>query len=213
MLRRDGFFARQVAAGPARSYGPKLFGFDMLLDADAHPWLIEVQAKPAAVGLGPGQSASTASSTRPSSGWATRSPAQRRSMTPEQIQRTASPDPRGADGPRAGDRDRPERQVQAVDPRLKLPRAGGRIAGSLRLGRRSSSPVAGDTRRWKAGASAQVTSKSYQLWLLAQVPQVQRPARRGEPGAGTMRGQRLQIGLGARLVRSDGRSGRHCAAG
>ena len=50
MLRRDGFFARQAALGPARSYGPKLFGFDILLDADANPWLIEIQASPAASG-------------------------------------------------------------------------------------------------------------------------------------------------------------------
>ena len=50
MLRRDGFFARQSALGPARSYGPKLFGFDILLDADANPWLIEIQAAPAGVG-------------------------------------------------------------------------------------------------------------------------------------------------------------------
>lgn len=50
MLRRDGFFARQAASGPRRSYGPKLFGFDILLDAQTNPWLIEIQAAPAAVG-------------------------------------------------------------------------------------------------------------------------------------------------------------------
>lgn len=50
LLRRDGFFHRQAAGGPQRSYGPKLFGFDILLDAETDPWLIEIQAAPAAVG-------------------------------------------------------------------------------------------------------------------------------------------------------------------
>ena len=49
-LRRDGFFARQAARAPARSYAPKLFGLDILLDADGHPWLLEIQTSPAATG-------------------------------------------------------------------------------------------------------------------------------------------------------------------
>ena len=47
VLRDDGFFTRQLALGSDRSYGAKLFGFDVLLDADAQPWLIEVQRSPA----------------------------------------------------------------------------------------------------------------------------------------------------------------------
>ena len=46
-LRDDGFFARQTAHAPARSFGHKLFGLDVLLDADARPWLIEIQRSPA----------------------------------------------------------------------------------------------------------------------------------------------------------------------
>jgi|GEM_PF-1566330 len=46
-LRADGFFARQTAHAPARSFGHKLFGLDVLLDADARPWLIEIQRSPA----------------------------------------------------------------------------------------------------------------------------------------------------------------------
>jgi tetratricopeptide (TPR) repeat protein len=49
-LRREGMFERQARAAPLRAYGPLLFGFDMLLDEDAHPWLIEIQAKPAGRG-------------------------------------------------------------------------------------------------------------------------------------------------------------------
>jgi len=49
-LRRDGVFARQMRQGPSRAYGHKLFGFDMLLDEDCHPWLIEIQTSPAASG-------------------------------------------------------------------------------------------------------------------------------------------------------------------
>jgi hypothetical protein len=49
-LEREGFFARQAALGSTRSFGPKLIGFDILLDADGHPWLIELQSNPAAKG-------------------------------------------------------------------------------------------------------------------------------------------------------------------
>jgi len=47
LLRQDGFFARQAAAGPARSFGIKLFGMDVLLDGQLQPWLIEIQRSPA----------------------------------------------------------------------------------------------------------------------------------------------------------------------
>jgi hypothetical protein len=50
LLTREGLFARQAASGPARSFAPKLFGLDVLVDADGQPWLIEVQAAPAAAG-------------------------------------------------------------------------------------------------------------------------------------------------------------------
>lgn len=49
-LQREGFFARQSALGSPRSFGPKLIGFDILLDAGGHPWLIELQSNPAARG-------------------------------------------------------------------------------------------------------------------------------------------------------------------
>lgn len=49
-VEREGLFARQAALGPARAFGPKLIGFDILLDADGHPWLIEMQSNPAARG-------------------------------------------------------------------------------------------------------------------------------------------------------------------
>jgi tetratricopeptide (TPR) repeat protein len=49
-VEREGLFARQAARGPARAFGPKLLGFDVLLDADAHPWLLEIQTSPAATG-------------------------------------------------------------------------------------------------------------------------------------------------------------------
>lgn len=49
-LRREGMFARQAGRGPARAYAPKLFGLDVLLDADGHPWLLEIQTSPAAIG-------------------------------------------------------------------------------------------------------------------------------------------------------------------
>ncbi len=50
LLQREGLFARQAARAPARSFAPKLFGLDVLVDADGMPWLIEVQAAPAATG-------------------------------------------------------------------------------------------------------------------------------------------------------------------
>ena len=49
-LERDGQFARQAQQGPARAFAPKLIGFDILLDAEGHPWLIEMQTNPAARG-------------------------------------------------------------------------------------------------------------------------------------------------------------------
>lgn len=50
LLAADGLFARQAALGPARSFPHKLFGLDVLVDADGHPWLIEMQRTPAARG-------------------------------------------------------------------------------------------------------------------------------------------------------------------
>jgi Flp pilus assembly protein TadD len=50
MFDADGLFERQAALGPPRSFGPKLFGMDMLLDAEGHPWLLEIQRKPASTG-------------------------------------------------------------------------------------------------------------------------------------------------------------------
>ena len=50
MLAADGLFARQAAMGRGRGFPPKLFGLDVLLDADGHPWLIEMQRTPAARG-------------------------------------------------------------------------------------------------------------------------------------------------------------------
>lgn len=47
---REGLFARQAAHGSPRSFAPKLLGFDVLLDAQGHPWLIEMQSNPAARG-------------------------------------------------------------------------------------------------------------------------------------------------------------------
>lgn len=50
ILRDDGFFRRWSQAGPRRAYPPKLFGMDVLVDADGHPWLLEIQASPAVTG-------------------------------------------------------------------------------------------------------------------------------------------------------------------
>ncbi|THD58930.1 tetratricopeptide repeat protein [Phenylobacterium sp.] len=49
MVAAEGLFARQ-AASPPRAYPPKLFGLDVLIDQDGHPWLIEMQRTPAARG-------------------------------------------------------------------------------------------------------------------------------------------------------------------
>jgi tetratricopeptide (TPR) repeat protein len=49
-VRREGILHRQARSAPRRAYGAKLLGFDILLDAEAKPWLIELQAVPAAVG-------------------------------------------------------------------------------------------------------------------------------------------------------------------
>jgi hypothetical protein len=50
LLAADGLFARQAAAAPPRAFPPKLFGLDVLIDAEGHPWLIEMQRSPAARG-------------------------------------------------------------------------------------------------------------------------------------------------------------------
>jgi tetratricopeptide (TPR) repeat protein len=50
LLAADGLFARQAASGPPRGFPAKLFGLDVLVDADGHPWLIEMQRTPAARG-------------------------------------------------------------------------------------------------------------------------------------------------------------------
>jgi hypothetical protein len=50
MIAAEGLFARQSASGPARSFPPKLFGMDVLIDEAGHPWLIEMQRTPAARG-------------------------------------------------------------------------------------------------------------------------------------------------------------------
>ena len=50
LLAAEGLFARQAASGPARGFAPKLFGLDILIDDQGHPWLIEMQRTPAARG-------------------------------------------------------------------------------------------------------------------------------------------------------------------
>ncbi|HEY3948930.1 tetratricopeptide repeat protein [Phenylobacterium sp.] len=50
MLAAEGLFVRQAAGRPARAFPPKLFGLDVLVDAEGHPWLIEMQRTPAAKG-------------------------------------------------------------------------------------------------------------------------------------------------------------------
>lgn len=47
VVAAEGVFADQMKAGPRRSFSYKLFGLDVLIDADAKPWLIEAQRKPA----------------------------------------------------------------------------------------------------------------------------------------------------------------------
>ena len=49
MVHAEGVFAAQ-AKFPRRAFPPKLFGLDVLIDADAKPWLIEAQRKPAMAG-------------------------------------------------------------------------------------------------------------------------------------------------------------------
>ena len=49
MVHAEGVFAAQ-AKFPRRAFAPKLFGLDVLIDADARPWLIEAQRKPAMAG-------------------------------------------------------------------------------------------------------------------------------------------------------------------
>ncbi|WP_371418393.1 CDC27 family protein, partial [Methylocapsa sp. S129] len=46
MVAADGLFKRQAKAAPRRAFPPKLFGLDVLVDADGKPWLIEAQRKP-----------------------------------------------------------------------------------------------------------------------------------------------------------------------
>ncbi len=47
VVAREGVFAEQAKAGPRRAFPSKLFGLDVLIDADGKPWLIEAQRKPA----------------------------------------------------------------------------------------------------------------------------------------------------------------------
>ena len=49
MVHAEGVFAAQ-AKFPRRSFPLKMFGLDVLIDADAKPWLIEAQRKPAMAG-------------------------------------------------------------------------------------------------------------------------------------------------------------------
>lgn len=49
MIHAEGVFDAQ-AKFPRRSFPAKLFGLDVLIDADAKPWLIEAQRKPAMAG-------------------------------------------------------------------------------------------------------------------------------------------------------------------
>jgi tetratricopeptide (TPR) repeat protein len=50
MVAEDGLFTRQNQAGPRRAFSSKLFGLDVLIDAEGKPWLIEAQRKPAISG-------------------------------------------------------------------------------------------------------------------------------------------------------------------
>jgi tetratricopeptide (TPR) repeat protein len=47
VVAREGVFAAQAKAAPRRAFPYKLFGLDVLIDAEAKPWLIEAQRKPA----------------------------------------------------------------------------------------------------------------------------------------------------------------------
>jgi len=47
MLCSDGLFERQAAAAPRRAFGFKMFALDVVIDAEARPWLIEMQHMPA----------------------------------------------------------------------------------------------------------------------------------------------------------------------
>jgi tubulin polyglutamylase TTLL6/13 len=49
MVEAEGLFEAQ-AKFPRRAFPAKLFGLDVLIDADAKPWLIEAQRKPAMAG-------------------------------------------------------------------------------------------------------------------------------------------------------------------
>ena len=50
MIAARGLFERQAKGRPPRAFPPKLFGLDVLIDEDGHPWLIEMQRTPAAKG-------------------------------------------------------------------------------------------------------------------------------------------------------------------
>ena len=50
VLAAEGLFASQARAAPRRAFPMKLFGLDVLLDAEGKPWLIEAQRKPALAG-------------------------------------------------------------------------------------------------------------------------------------------------------------------
>jgi tetratricopeptide (TPR) repeat protein len=47
VVAREGVFASQIKAAPRHAFPYKLFGLDVLIDADGKPWLIEAQRKPA----------------------------------------------------------------------------------------------------------------------------------------------------------------------
>jgi tetratricopeptide (TPR) repeat protein len=47
VLAEEGLFTGQAKAAPRRAFPYKLFGLDVLIDADGKPWLIEAQRKPA----------------------------------------------------------------------------------------------------------------------------------------------------------------------
>lgn len=50
LVASEGLFEHQAKAAPPRAFTPKLFGLDVLIDAEGEPWLIEMQVKPAAAG-------------------------------------------------------------------------------------------------------------------------------------------------------------------